>query len=331
MTAISHLDETAGLGSPRVRHGLSLPDGEIWVATDRTLDRVKDGVVVASYDHANPAPAPGGRISAIATDRTGDTWMATADGLARFDDGLFTRVLPGLPDARVLSLLATDDAMLAGTWRGLARVPYDNPVAVEIGWSGLPQQPVTALHAADSLWVGFAGAGLWIGSPTGPFTPLVESWRGKALTVTALSRDRDGNVWIGTAGNGLLRWRSSTATVESVLPAGDVLCLTAGAGGIWVGTNSGLYKWHDSALSRLSSPAEGIAVIALAVLGHETVLAGTWGRGLLRCGENRSCSAAGLQDREIVDLAVIDGAAWVSTTEGLVIVEDAAAMPLIPI
>jgi len=308
-----------GLSSPRVHRGLALSDGEILVATDRALDRISNGEIVASYDHANPVPITAGHVVEIATDASGGTWLATADGLIRFEDDSFTRMHPGLPDSRVLCLLATDNAMLVGTWSGLARVTVDGTVTPSFGPS-LPERPVTALFAGERLWAGFAGDGLWVSEGTGPFFPVVESWQGHALTITTLTEVVGGDMWIGTAASGLLRWRSSTKAVESMLCAQVVLCSTRDtAGNIWIGTNLGVYRWHESKLQQLSTPASETAITAFAAHGDDRMLVGTWGEGLWNCGGNGQCAAAGLDGQEIVDVAVIDGVVWVTTTDGLAV------------
>ena len=318
---VDHLGTGDGLSSPRTRQGIALPAGDIWVATEKALDRLRDGRLVDSYDHSHPAPIPVGRINAMATDGTGATWIGTSNGLVRFEDGAFTESFAGLPDSRVLSLLATDDAMLVGTWRGLARIANGHSSASAFG-DGLPDRPVTTMLAGDSLWVGFAGSGLWVGSLAGPFTPVVESWQHQALTVTSLTLDPTGDVWIGTSGAGLLRWRSSGTPVESILPSANILSATIDStGGIWVGSNSGVYRWRGTSLLQWSTPQDSISVTAFAHLDNR-MLAGTWGGGLLNCDDIGNCSAAGLDDAEVVDIAVIDGTVWVTMTGGLVVVDD---------
>ena len=325
---VYHLDAAAGLSSPRARRGLALSGGEIWVATDRALDRIRDGVVVASYDHANTAQVPDGRVTGMATDGLGHTWIATLGGLARIGDGAVLPSFPGLPDRRVLSLLATGGEVLVGTWRGLSRIAPGTARALPAG-GGLPDRPVTALLANDSLWVGFADRGLWVGGRSGSFSPAVERWRGTGLSVTTLTDGTGGDVWVGTAGRGLLRWRAATATAESILPSGDVLSALREGDAVWIGTSEGLYRWYDSGLSRPSTPDLEFPVTALVPMGDGAILVGTWGRGLWRCGAG-PCEAAGLDGSRVFDVAVVDGTVWVTTASGLAVLADGPAHHAVP-
>ncbi|MGY4516806.1 hybrid sensor histidine kinase/response regulator [Lysobacter sp. HA18] len=158
---------------------------------------------------------PSNRINGIAQDRAGYLWIATSDGLARFD-GVGFRV-----------------------WR------------VE---QGLHDNFVWAVHvdAHDRVWIGTRTAGLaMLDASREHFTSYdrrtpnvggVEIW--------AIESTPDGSVWFGTADAGLHRLHEGRierfmpvpGNARS-LPAPDIHKLVVQRGTLWVGTSNGIARW----------------------------------------------------------------------------------------
>ncbi len=163
-------------------------------------------------------------VPAIAQDLAGFLWVATGDGLVRYDGYAF---------------------------RAQER---ESPVAAErnLGWIRV------MLAARDGrLWIGTEAAGLAEHDPaTGRIAmhpeidaPPAGAPASARPTITALAEDRDGAIWIGSIGSGLVRYDRATGRVdryrhgpgEGSLPDDRVqaLCVDR-AGTLWVGTWQGL-------------------------------------------------------------------------------------------
>ena len=178
---------------------------------------------------------PSSSVNAIAQDRAGYIWVATADGLARHDGVGFR------------------------TWR---HDPADP--------GSLPGNNVQALHidAQDRVWVAIEGGGLSVldarrrrfrhfRMATHPQVGSDDTW--------AIA-SRDGVTWFGTWGGGLHRMdRDGRITrFEPVdgdtrsLPAANVLALAFDRRGrLWVGTTHGLARWTGRGFERV--PVAGAA------------------------------------------------------------------------
>jgi ligand-binding sensor domain-containing protein len=112
----------------------------------------------------------------------------------------------GLPQNSVQTVLQTRDGYIwLGTEEGLVRFDGEKFEVFNPGNTpGLPGKDVQSLFEASdgTLWIGFA-AGL-ARLTDGRFTayPLAGGLQHELIRVTG---DRDGNIWLGTAGGGLLR------------------------------------------------------------------------------------------------------------------------------
>src|SRR5262249_41576814 len=142
-------------------------------------------------------------ISSVFRDRTGQLWLATRDGLCRWT--------PGYPP-ECLKTQALDQATIIDDCEG--RLVVIDAVRRQ-----------TFRLADDHL------------EPLAPPVPDAALWHTGAL------RDRDGNIWIGTNGEGLLRivnGRVDRYTTKEGLSSNSVyLLLEDREGNIWAGTAPG--------------------------------------------------------------------------------------------
>jgi len=173
-------------------------------ATARGLDRwdMRTGKgLLLTGDHG----LPGDQVLATALDRgRGWLWVATDGGVTRYDieDGVFTGIPPAPTDA--LTALVADTRALAPAGKG----------------------------------------GVWIGSAEGlAYTDSSGDWKAAGFDqpVNALARDRNGNLWIGTAAKGLAVRRPDGAfesfasdpncvirSVRFIVPAADGAAVAVG-------------------------------------------------------------------------------------------------------
>ncbi len=165
---------------------------------------------------------PSGRVNAFAEDRLGYLWMATYDGLARYD-------------GRGFRIWRTEDGL------------RDN-----LTWA-------LYVDADNRLWVGTENAGIAVMDANRKSFTFYNRRNTPALgsdTIWSIAATADGSLWFGTAGGGLTR-RFADGHFQRYMPiAGDPRSLpnssvvhmaTTADGSLWIGTKRGLARWtgHD--------------------------------------------------------------------------------------
>lgn len=223
---------------------------------------------------------PASQVQAIAQDRAGYLWLATPDGLARYDGLGFTvwRQVPGSPGAlpgnAVQSVFVdgNDQVWVAVQGHGLWRFDRDGqrfqPAAASPAppAGGLPP-PATRLRDREGA--------LWQGGPSGLRRLAAgegdAAWPAPAFgrAVLALFEDREGGLWFGTRDDGLLAlpaaWRSF-AFLPAAGPAAPAMPLVAdaGAGRAWVARGASLVQL-DLRQAREQAPVLRPALPALPI------------------------------------------------------------------
>ncbi len=232
--------------------------GRLWVGTDLGLAVWQNGSFAPLTATNN---FDGKTITTLFKDSHGDMWIgATGAGVYKFADGKFT----SLSDVSVEGLLQDPHCLLADKagriwigagddfvlcrdgdqWRRyriprhLAR-PYVNTLAEE------PDGTVWAGSVSEGLFQFKAGKLVAVDARSGLSDNAIQ----------ALLVDREGNLWVGTAG-GLNRLRRSNLSVfgqSEGLGYGPVQGLAeVTPGTIWVGKpTEGLYAWKGRNFSRL--------------------------------------------------------------------------------
>ena len=245
---------------------------------------------------------PSSNITGLALDRDGYLWIATRDGLARYDGVGYTvyQYAPGdstaLPGNAVRAVFVDSHdrvwasveghgiGMLGADRRGFRRFNrVSHPVLRTGEFTAFAETPDGA------VWWGSADGGLYrYGADARIKAFTRNAARPGALAsdaVHALATDGRGRLWVGTQA-GLARWTGSGfAPVASKVVSGPVTSLSSDReGNLWIGTPHGL----------LVQPAQGAVVPA--AFAHSPWLAGAVGPVLL--------------DRE--------GTRWIAARPGLV-------------
>ncbi|MFB6098608.1 MAG: two-component regulator propeller domain-containing protein, partial [Salinibacter sp.] len=219
----------------------------------------------------------------------GYLWVGAERGLRRFDGTTFER----LPTA------AMTDTLSAGG--RVERVqPYGEGVLVRYRDGGLalvtPGRSTLLTEEATAHWIGPDGA-IWLGTRRG-----VSVYRNGAQTrvaptalrahVRGLLQTQDGTLWVATRTQGLYRRLPD----GDVIPVPDTKGRTAGRvafaegpdGTVYVGTETGLYRWTEGRLSKMPAPS---SQVPLPIIEIRPDVAGTcWARtprGVYRCREGR--------------------------------------------
>lgn len=221
--------------------------GAWWIGTYTSgLYRVRPLASVIRHDGAGVGTMDDWDSHSIrAIRRDGSRMLIGTDSGLRMRDGprAAWRAVPGLADLSVRAIEpAGEGAWWIGTQVGLYRLHADGRVDA---FDGLHDARIDALLVEDdTLWVGTrSGVQRVRGgriTPDPRFAPLVGDM------ITALYRDRDGSLWIGTNSRGL--WRLRDDVLAQVEPTGagmhrSVWAIHGDADAIWVGAfTAGLYR-----------------------------------------------------------------------------------------
>jgi diguanylate cyclase (GGDEF)-like protein len=261
--------------------------GHLWVATYgdglARLDPVTGATRFYAHDPEDPASLPEDRVMAVHVDGRDRVWVGTRSaGLASLDPatGTFERFAHDPDDPRSLSTDAVTSILSDATgtlWVGTYGGGLDRLAPDTTGFDHFRHDPedlrslsgdrVLSLASDErgALWVGTAGNGLdWLDPETGRVSRFGEFeliGAGPGLgeeiapeTVTDLLRDPSGALWIGTLGQGLLRWdrthrNRGTARVRVFgkaegLPTDTIFGLLPGERGVlWISSNRGLTRF----------------------------------------------------------------------------------------
>ncbi len=278
-------------------------------------------------------------VHSLLQDRTGYVWVATSDGVFRYDGALFTgfHTAQGLPSNRIESLhQATDGTIWVGTHDGLARFEGDHfiPVSLPEPVAFLSQSGITS-DGQGSLYVG-TSRGLWVMDQSHrravklyPQTSSVTH-----AEVYGVHIDPHGAVWFG-CGMDLCRYDHGKVSLlgkEAGVP-NDIwnAILTDHGGGVWIRSSTRLLS--KSRDGKRFVPVENIpeasALGSLYLLRNGTLLvpsryglmrqtASGWERIGTERGLLVSMVACALEDREGSIWIGLDGsglARWLGTNQ----------------
>ncbi|MGC8763979.1 MAG: two-component regulator propeller domain-containing protein [Acidobacteriota bacterium] len=275
---------------------------------------------------------PQNSVQAIAQTPDGFIWLATQEGLARFD-GVDFEIFSAATDPafsvnNVLSLLVSADGTLwAGTEGGgvVRRTPS--------GFQSLPlpenlrNRTVRSLAEAPvgTLWVGTSGGLLRVSGDR--LEEVVPSERLQKAGVNAMAPDGRGGLWLGTYGRGVFRFREGAvepAPFQERLPSPRIYALRSDdEGNLWLGTEGGgLCRWDGKDLHAFTAE-EGLPsrmVYSLLRAPDGTLWVGTYGEGLFRYRNGRFenlSSRQGLSNDVVLSLLLDrEGNLWVGTNGG---------------
>jgi len=318
-------------------------DGNLWIGSNRGLDRLRDGDVIpfgaregftdepvlGVREDASGAMwitssggllrvAPGqttatritgerGAMYAIYPDAHGDVWFGGRDGdVGRWHDGAFTWLGKERWE-RVRSIAETSDGVWLGTDHGLFRLRGDRMSDAEPVLPGVAVQAIVP-DAAGSLWLATDGGGLLRWRASGP-AMIPPGGPPRTTPATAILFDLDGTMWVGTEGAGLWRlrggrWLAFTAK-DGLFDDLMWRILDDGLGNLWMSSNRGIWR-----VSRAELEAFGDR--------RRTTIESALYR-----------EADGMRDRECngaVDPAgwrTRDGRLWFPTAKGLVAIDPA--------
>ncbi len=270
------LGNQARLKGRNVRAVLEDHAGQLWVGTEAGLQCYEQ----ESFKFRTPSVSFGRGIRALMEQKNGMLWVGAEDGLAVLDE---TRTEVGfyrheslagasLSDNTVHCLLEDKyGTVWVGTGSGLN---YYNPYLAQFNTTRLTQVNPNDL-ANDEVWAITKGPGgaLWLGAEGGLYAlddqmklqgvysgsgiKSIDSRNG--LPISSIHIGKDGFFWLGTFGEGLLRFDPGTGAFQIYRAGADeknglssnVIRSVAGGPGntLWLATSRGLNRF-DKATGR---------------------------------------------------------------------------------
>ncbi|HWW59910.1 MAG TPA: two-component regulator propeller domain-containing protein, partial [Thermoanaerobaculia bacterium] len=267
-----------GLPHGTVRGIAQTAEGYLWLATYEGLVRF-NGEAFHVLDKTTSPDLQSSSIDTLCRANDDTLWLGTFEGLVHYRNGRFQTIATQTDFGIIKTIVAArDGSVWAGTAKGrVLHVVHDHPEPLTLP---LPTSPITALAmTGDALWIGTSRGlfrydggrldawttanglssdsivtlladkdALLIGTAAGldrMQNNRVEPIAGlPADQVTALRRDRDANLWIGTYSNGVFRLAGTALASYGI--ADGILNPTIRAifeddeGGIWIGSQNGL-------------------------------------------------------------------------------------------
>jgi ligand-binding sensor domain-containing protein/signal transduction histidine kinase len=342
------------------------PDGDLWVGTGAGLARIAHPAL-DFFDQSqsvfyHPGAGLSDEITCLHFTRDGSLWVGTRGGLYRFRDGNFASVLSGIVVNRIEE--TSQDHLLLVTSQGFTELDGNHVIehpalAAQLGippdqffhvfqddhgamWFctlaglarrkterikrfpgyGVPGRSALRIYEdrQGTMWVAFE-SGLYRVSSNAP-EPLVLS------PVRGVYSDRDGDLWVGTNGEGLLRFKDRSVrmfTKQAGLPSNiQMAVLSRHDGSLWVGSNCGGLSVFEHDRFRTYAERDGLTnscVWALAEDQNRDLWVGTWGGGLFRFAKGhftQFSARQGLAGDVVRSIQVArDGSLWIAADEGV--------------
>jgi signal transduction histidine kinase/ligand-binding sensor domain-containing protein len=315
---------TPGLRDSRITALAEDAEGSLWIGTGAGgLIRLKNGVFEAyrSEDDTSYEERSRWQIRSIARSRDGALWIGTSGGgFRRFKDGRFG---PLLMDRHVVRAIFEDRSgqLWVATSNGVLELSAGEPNTFQIRRHLLLGRIVNGIYQdrAGTIWIAARGGLTRVSGDRVTSYGSTEGFPADALTVC---EDRDGGLWIGTLGKGLMRMRDGrfdTVGVRDGLSSGFVSALYEDReGSLWIGTNDGLNRLRDTRFTTITT-REGLsadAVVSMVAGRDGIVWIGTEGGGLNRLSKgeiHRYTTENGLASNYMGALfEASDGAVWIS-------------------
>ncbi|MFD2787452.1 hybrid sensor histidine kinase/response regulator [Hymenobacter rubripertinctus] len=314
--------KAAAAGPLRPAAGIAPPDTAFREVGHLPSSPLKTPVPGPSFGFERVLPA-GTVVQCVLPDREGNLWLGTAgQGLWRWSDRHVTfypqpAVAGGPKVTSLLSGARASAGLSTGQWGRLRHGAAPSaPVAVFPDELLLPFAPTALLATPDersravwdghypprvpaAVWAGTTGHGLWQ-TPVPqkpsrqPFMRLVRRLPA-TVAITALSQHRNGDLWVGTALDGVYRLPADSArpaehfTTANGLLHNTIYALTTdSAGQVWMGTHdTGLAVWRRGRFRYFRYSKGIVNVSALLTDDVGRVWIGTEGQGVFRFQHNR--------------------------------------------
>ncbi len=267
------LDREHGLPQNNVASIVQDRTGFIWLGTQDGLARY-DGhrMVVLRNEPDDPTSLSASYVKQLLVARDGTLWVGTeGGGVDRYhpDRSTFDRFVPGPGKAGALqsgSIWAMSEGPDGTLWigtggGGLAALdPATGKIRSFGAEDGLPSDVFAVSAGPDgTVWAGTSAGLFALDAARGGAIPLFQDDKELAeATVTSLIRDRKGTLWVGTDGQGLVRYAPATRRIDRFRadPADFTRLGDDSIRSVYEDKDGGIWVTTDNAIARLD-PATG--------------------------------------------------------------------------
>ena len=257
------LSSGAGLAGDQIWAVHADREDAIWVGTwVGGLNRLGRRAFVAL---GTPEGLASDNVRSVMHARDGSTWISMAGGgVQRLEGSKITRIgrAQGLPTDEVASLFeARDGAIWIGTYTSGAARLLNGHIEMFGAREGLPSLDIRAFEQDETGTV-WAATMAGVATFDGKRFNAVREKNAPQESVTSLKRTRDGTMWIGTTGRGLIRHRASVFDVltrKDGLLSDWIMSMHEDANGsLWIGTNGeGMNRIKDGRIASIRA-ADGL-------------------------------------------------------------------------
>ena len=342
-------------------------NGDLWVATHAGVVHIPRAAL-DQFDPSqlilyHLGTGPGDEASSLLLSHDGVLWAGTNRGLYKFSSGKFVEAIPAVSINRIAEALNGHLLIITGEgfveWDGSKVIEHPEVAA------RLHIHPDQVFHAfqdhTGTMWFatvnGIARNGsrvfppmqplnvsktvayrtyedpqghIWIASRQG--LQLATGDRLEAPTTAIEARcvyaDQDGDLWVGTNGNGLVRLKRRIVHMfnsSSGLPNDVTMTVIAAHDGrLWVGNNCEGLSVFDGTSFKTYREKDGLAnscIWALTEDHNHDLWIGTYGGGLFRFRDGHFTQYAkgqGLVSTIVLQIvAAHDGSLWIATPDGV--------------
>jgi len=232
-------------------------DGSLWIGTEGGgLVSMKAGAF-RNYN-ANEGLS-NGFVRAIAQDHAGHLWVGTDRGFFRLDGDKLLR-LDARDDTPIMPVRSIYVDRSGAVWvssNRLFRMQGDRAVRVTGDYAAANDINSTFEAADGSLWLAAESGAHRLASGAVAHDRQLDS-----VSARTIFQDHEDNLWIGTLGQGLLRFSKGVVTSyrsPETLPNNTVLSIFEDRErSLWVGTQDGLLRFTQSAVRTITSK-DGLA------------------------------------------------------------------------
>jgi ligand-binding sensor domain-containing protein len=233
--------------------------------TERQKDNVKSETKVVSTPYG-----PNRITRNIIQDRKGNIWMATFEGVFRYDRKTFTNITNGVSSARFFSILEDRQGNLWFGSIGSGVYRYDGTSFQNFTTdNGLLNNEVGCIYEdkLGYIWFGaFGGASRYDGKSFRNYIingdSMMEDRTGKAFPnsprppyeVNSIIEDKKGKFWLGTRGNTFVYdGKNFTVVARDGKPFRNVRTIIEDKkGNIWLSGNDGLWRYDGSTFTNIT-------------------------------------------------------------------------------
>ena len=327
---------------PGAELGFSLradPQGLIWYRTpDGHLGQVRSNQFTPLL---NPPGLRSPQINRLITDTAGQLWVGTEKEIARWDGARFVNMTPtnGEPELAVREMAACPDGTLwVWTDRELRSCRGQQWLARVESWDGKGPQPSTSFSSlfvssslfGDSrggLWVSHHGDGLWHVDARGQVSRVKAAQGLPNTLVECWFEDREGNMWLGLTGGGLVSVR--VRAFHTVLPTkGGAQLVTHSlcedqAGTMWFGmVENAVMRWRNGGFTDFTPPIDQPGEFNTTVFPGDggRLWVGSAGNGVLLLEDEKFSRPFPLADIGSVARVIYQdqrGRVWIGSEHGL--------------